>query len=565
MVQRKLTKRLGELLLEHEVITSAQLKTVLEQQRREGGRMGSHLIHMGIMTELELLGFVAEQLDLPLLDLNKVDIDKNAVKLLSEVYARRYRALVIAADDTQTRVVLSDPADLDTQDAISRQLAPRDIQLAVAPHSQLLALYDQLYRRTEDIASLAVQLGEENAPSRSLISSDILDDSEATVAKLLHSLLEDALQIGASDIHIEPEKNLLRLRMRVDGTLQETELKDIGIGPALLSRLKLMAGLDISERRLPQDGRFELNIKQKRIDVRMATMPVQAGEAVVLRLLDQSRSLQGLSGSGMPSALQQAFRRKLASPHGIILVTGPTGSGKTTTLYGALDELNIPERKIITVEDPVEYRLPRINQVQVNSKIGLTFARVLRTSLRQDPDVLLIGEIRDQETAEIAMRGALTGHLVLSTLHTNDAPGTAVRLMDMGVPGYLVASTLKGVLAQRLVRCLCLHCREPYQPELGEQQFLLHLNPAAEQGGYYQGRGCAGCNHTGYKGRVGVFEWLEINRDMADALRERDIEAFNQLVDRQDDFKTLAQSALDLAMSGQTSVQEVLRLAEWLD
>ncbi len=565
MVQRKLTKRLGELLLEHKVITPGQLEVALEQQRREGGRVGTHLVNLGIMTELELLGFVARQLNLMLLDLNQIQIDKNAVKLLSEVYARRYRALVIEADDHEATVVLSDPADLDTQDAITHLLAPREIQLAVAPHSQLLALYDQLYRRTEDIASLADQLHVESGPSLSVSHQDRFEDNEATVAKLLHSLFEDALQIGASDMHIEPEKNLIRLRMRVDGSLQETELKDVAIAPALLSRLKLMAGLDISERRLPQDGRFELTIKNRRVDVRMATIPVQAGEAVVMRLLDQSRGLQGLEHSGMPPAMQQAFRRKLASPHGIILVTGPTGSGKTTTLYEALNELNTPDRKIITAEDPVEYRMPRITQVQVNSRIGLTFARILRTSLRQDPDVLLIGEIRDQETAEIAMRGALTGHLVLSTLHTNDAPSTAVRLMDMGVPGYLVASTLKGVLAQRLVKRLCQHCRTPYQPEAGEWQFLLHLNPMADQGNYSYGRGCASCNRTGYKGRVGVFEWLEINHDMANALRERNIEEFGELVNQKEDFQTLAHSALEMAMAGKISVQEVLRLTEWID
>ncbi|GAA3530659.1 GspE/PulE family protein [Zobellella aerophila] len=565
MAQRKLTKRLGELLLEHGVISPAQLEAVLERQQRDGGRMGIHLVQMGMLSELELLGFVARQLDLPLLDLNRERIDKDAVKLLSEVYARRYRALVIAGDETSATLVLSDPADLDTQDAISHLLAPREIQLAVAPHSQLLALYDQLYRRTDDIASLAGQLHDEHAPSRTLNDGDALDDSEATVAKLLNSLFEDALQIGASDIHIEPEKTLIRLRMRVDGVLQETELKEAAIGPALLSRLKLMAGLDIAERRLPQDGRFELSIRDSRVDVRMATMPVQGGEAVVLRLLDQSRGLLGLDKAGMPPAMLAAFRRRLASPNGIILVTGPTGSGKTTTLYGALSELNTPERKIITAEDPVEYRLPRVNQVQVNGKIGLTFARILRTSLRQDPDVLLIGEMRDQDTAEIAMRGALTGHLVLSTLHTNDAPSSAVRLMDMGVPGYLVASTLKAVLAQRLVRRLCEHCREPYLPEEGERQFLLHLNPAADNARYYHGRGCAGCNHSGFKGRLGVFEWLEINHEMADALREQDIEAFNRQLAGREEFRTLAQAALDLAMDGRTSVREVLRLAEWSD
>ncbi|MGR7921717.1 GspE/PulE family protein [Zobellella denitrificans] len=565
MAQRKLTKRLGELLIEHGVISPAQLDAVLQRQQHEGGRIGTLLVQMGILSELELLGFVARQLDLPLLDLNKTQIDKQAVKLLSEVYARRHRALVIAADGSHATVVLSDPADLDTQDAITSLLAPREIQLAVAPQGQLLALYDQLYRRTDDIANLAEQLHVEHAPSRPALDAGGLDDSDATVAKLLNSLFEDALQVGASDIHIEPDQKVIRLRMRVDGLLQETELKEVGIAPALVSRLKLMAGLDIAERRLPQDGRFELKIKDSPVDVRMATMPVQHGEAVVLRLLDQSQGVRSLAQAGMPATLLGAFRRRLASPNGIILVTGPTGSGKTTTLYGALSELNTPDRKIITAEDPVEYRLPRINQVQVNAKIGLTFARILRTSLRQDPDVLLIGEMRDQETAEIAMRGALTGHLVLSTLHTNDAPSSAVRLMDMGVPGYLVASTLKAVLAQRLVRKLCEHCKVPHRLEESELQFLMHLNPEAIKGGFYHAPGCASCNHSGHKGRVGVYEWLEIGHEMADALREHDIEAFNGLVAAMPGFVTLAQSALQLALQGEIAATEVLRLAEWVD
>ena len=564
MAKHKLTKRLGELLIEHGVISSQQLDAVLQQQQNEGGRIGSLMVQMGILTELELLGFVAEQLDLPLLDLNKIKIAPQAVKLLAEVYARRHRALVIAADDSQATVALSDPADLDTQDAITHLLSPREVKLAVAPQSQLFALYDQLYRRTDDIANLAEQLQGENAPTRTIEAAG-LDDSDATVAKLLYSMFEDALQVGASDIHIEPDKTLIRFRMRVDGHLQETELKEVNIASALVSRLKIMAGLDIAERRLPQDGRFALTIKGSPVDIRMATMPVQFGESVVMRLLDQSQGIRSLDKAGMPPELLSAFRRKLASPNGIILVTGPTGSGKTTTLYGALSELNTPERKIITAEDPVEYQLSRVNQVQVNTKAGLTFATILRTSLRQDPDVLLIGEMRDQETAEIAMRGALTGHLVLSTLHTNDAPSSAIRLMDMGVPGYLVASTLKAVLAQRLVRRLCEYCKVEHPLEQSEQQFLQYLAPEHKNERFYQGAGCASCNHSGAKGRIGVYEWLEISLDMADSLREQNIERFNQLVAADDSFVTLAHSALKLALAGDIALSEVLRLSEWID
>lgn len=571
MKPRKLTKRIGELLIEHNVITPTQLDAVLQQQQLEGGRIGHLMVQMGILTEPELLGFIAEQLDLPLVDLNKVEIDSQAVKLLPEVYARRHRALVIKATDTDATVALSDPADLDTQDAIANLLAPRYVHLAVALQSQLFSLYDHLYRRTDDIVNLAGRLQGESAPRRPIIESAGLDDSDATVAKLLNSLFEDALQVGASDIHIEPDKTLIRLRMRIDGLLQETELKVVSIAPALVSRLKLMAGLDISERRLPQDGRFALTIKNNPVDVRMATMPVQYGEAVVLRLLDQTHGIRSLENAGMPPSILSAFRRKLASPNGIILVTGPTGSGKTTTLYGALSELNTPERKIITAEDPVEYQMPRVNQVQVNTRAGLTFATILRTSLRQDPDVLLIGEMRDQETAEIAMRGALTGHLVLSTLHTNDAPSSAVRLMDMGVPGYLVASTLKGILAQRLVRRLCEYCKTSHQPNQTEQQFLYYLagaqplNKPLPESTFFNGAGCASCNHTGYKGRIGVYEWLEITQEMANTLREQQIDQFNQLVAKAPNYTSLTHSALLLASNGTIPLSEVLRLSEWVE
>ena len=376
-------------------------------------------------------------------------------------------------------------------------------------------------------------------------------------------MFEDAVQVHASDIHIEPDEKVLRIRQRIDGVLHESILNEVRIAPALVLRLKLLAGLDISEKRLPQDGRFNMRVRGHEIDVRMSTMPVQHGESVVMRLLDQSAGLLSLHDTGMPDLLLQRFRRQLRRPHGMIVVTGPTGSGKTTTLYGALSELNQPGNKVITVEDPVEYRLPRINQVQVNTKIGLDFSTVLRATLRQDPDILLVGEMRDQETVEIGLRGAMTGHLVLTTLHTNDAISSALRLMDMGAPGYLVASALRAIVAQRLVRRICHYCHEEHEVEAGEMIWLTNLfGEGVRSQTFHRGRGCQSCNFTGYAGRIGVFELLELDQPMMDALRRSDPEGFARAAREHVEYRPLVAMAFDYASQGITTIDEVLRLAE---
>ena len=378
----------------------------------------------------------------------------------------------------------------------------------------------------------------------------------------MQSIFEDAVQAKASDIHIEPDEGMLRIRQRVDGVLQENVIKEKNIASALVLRLKLMSGLDISEKRLPQDGRTQVRIKGHTVDVRISTMPVQNGESVVMRLLDQSAGLLTLEQTGMPGPLLRRFRTMLQRPHGMILVTGPTGSGKTTTLYGAMSELNSPETKIITVEDPVEYRLPRINQVQVNTKIDLTFSNVLRTTLRQDPDVIMVGEMRDTETVEIGLRGALTGHLVLSTLHTNDAISSAIRLLDMGAPGYLVASSLRAIVAQRLVRRICDNCKTDYVPNEEEMFWLGNIDKSAKTATFKMGAGCQNCNQKGYRGRMGVFELLEMNEAMMDALKVSDTVAFSKAAVANPSYAPLASVALSYAKMGFTTVDEVLRLVE---
>ncbi|MEM1437185.1 MAG: GspE/PulE family protein, partial [Pseudomonadota bacterium] len=360
-----------------------------------------------------------------------------------------------------------------------------------------------------------------------------------------------------------PDESVLRIRRRIDGVLHEQVIKESRIAPALMSRLKLMAGLDISEKRLPQDGRFDIRVLNRDIDIRLSTLPQRHGESAVMRLADHSGAATNLDQIGMPPEILERFRFMTSRPSGLVLVTGPTGSGKTTTLYGGLNEMNTPDRKIITVEDPVEYELERITQVQVMTKIGLDFARVLRTALRQDPDVILVGEIRDQETAEIALRASMTGHLVLSTLHTNDAIASATRLLDIGLEGYLVASSLRGVLAQRLVRRVCENCREPATPDDQQYAWLDALlgEAQAHSLSFYSGRGCNRCHGTGYLGRLGVFELLEMNEHLANLLRSDDMLGFVSAARRRDGYRPLVLNALDLALAGETSLAEVLRLS----
>lgn len=566
----RLKMRLGDLLVQDGMITESQLQQALTDQKQNGRKLGVTLIDLGFIDEHDLLEFLARQLNIPLIELGDRKISQQVVNLIPEVQARRHRALVIEADDQMALVGMSDPADLAAVDAISQYLQPREMKLAVVPDADLLEAFDNLYRRTKDIAQFAKELQTETQDGAEFdlgaLSLDD-DDDEATVAKLLQSIFADAVQVRASDIHIEPDDRALRIRMRVDGVLQENVLTETNIANALLLRLKLMAGLDISEKRLPQDGRFNIKVRDHSIDVRVSTMPVQYGESCVMRLLDQSAGLLQLEQTGMPEHILKRVRRLIHRPYGMLIVTGPTGSGKTTTLYGALSELNQAEKKIITVEDPVEYRLPRISQVQVNSKIGLNFSNVLRTTLRQDPDIIMVGEMRDHETVEIGLRGAITGHLVLTTLHTNDSITSALRLIDMGAAPYLVGAALRGVLAQRLIRRVCDNCKTTDKPEAAELTLLRRMDPSipADGSGFVRGKGCRSCNHTGYKGRIGVFELLEMNDAMIDALRDSNMREFAQAARQSEGFKPLASVALEYAREGITSLDEVLFLAETVE
>ncbi|MBN1958778.1 MAG: Flp pilus assembly complex ATPase component TadA [Desulfuromonadales bacterium] len=562
--------RIGELLVKNGIITEDQLMGALVTQKKTGSKLGNTLIELGLVTSHQLHQFLADQLNLPFIDLKHYNYKPEIVRLLPETAARRFRAIVLNQDEKQLLVGVSDPTDIYAYDELSKILQ-QNIALAVVYENELLKALDTVYRRTQEIVTIAEELGEElsqgDANLEQLLTESDVED--APVVRLLKSLFEDAVQVGASDIHIEPDEKVLRIRQRIDGILHEQVMKEKRIAPALVSRLKLVCGLDISERRLPQDGRFNVRVKGRSVDIRLSTMPLQYGESVVMRLLDQSSGILQLEQVGMSSALLKRFRHQLHQPHGLVLVTGPTGSGKTTTLYGALNELNSFEKKIITVEDPVEYRLPRINQVQVHPKIGLDFARVLRAGLRQDPDIVMVGEMRDKETSDIALRAAMTGHLVLSTLHTNDSISTALRLIEMGAEGYVVASSLRAVLAQRLVRRICESCRQPDPLEPGTKSWLKSYRGRVdyqENGAEFKkGQGCPACNNTGYSGRIGIFELLEINFDLADALRRNDSAGFAKIAQKSPTFVSLADSALVLALEGVTSMEEVLRVAGEVD
>lgn len=565
--------RIGDLLIQNNIITEEQLMTALAEQKKTGRKLGRALIELGFVEEDKLLNLLSQQLSVPFVQLRHYQFDPELIKKLPEAQARRFRAIVLDEQQGELLIGMADPMDLMAYDEIAR-IVNQAINVAVIRESELLNTLDMVYRRTDEISSLAVELDSELQDDAFDLAALTAtgDDSDAPVVKLLQSIFEDAIQARASDIHIEPDENVMRIRQRIDGVLQEQVMKETRINAALVLRLKLMSGLNISEKRIPQDGRFNVRVKARSVDVRLSTMPTQYGESVVMRLLDQTDGILSLEKIGMPAKILSRFRVAISRPHGLVLVTGPTGSGKTTTLYSSLSELNKPEVKIITAEDPVEYRLSRITQVQVNPKVGLTFSSVLRACLRQDPDIVLVGEMRDQETAEIGLRAAMTGHMVMSTLHTNDAIGSAMRLIDMGAEPYLVASSLQGVIAQRLIRRICQNCSKEYQPTTQESIWLtsmLKKNKASTDEDissfkFMQGSGCYQCSNTGYKGRVGIYEWLEMDDACLSALRRADSDAFAAAAHNNQYYEPLEICALHSAREGITSLDEVFRVSATL-
>jgi MSHA biogenesis protein MshE len=555
--------RLGDVLVAQKAVSQDQLRIALEQQKKSGRKLGRVLVDQGFVNDEQICEAISRQLNIPYINLKFYNFNQDVVRRLPEAQSRRFRAVVLEDRRANCLVGMADPTDLFAYDELGRILQ-RDIEVAVVSEALLLQTIDRIYRRTEEISGLAKEL--ERDIGDSYVDFGALGAGvgaeEAPVVKLLQSVFEDAVQVNASDVHIEPQESKVQIRFRIDGALNPQTDADSRIGPALVLRLKLMAGLDISEKRLPQDGRLNVIVRDQKIDVRMSSMPTQYGESVVLRLLNRKATLQRLDRLGMPGDMLQRFQELLKRTAGMILVTGPTGSGKTTTLYAALAELNTVDRKILTVEDPIEYSLAGINQVQVNEKIELTFARVLRSTLRQDPDVVLIGEIRDEETAQIGLRAALTGHLVFSTLHTKDAASTPIRLVDMGAPSYMVATSVHAVLAQRLVRLICESCTEEREPDAQEGRWLESaMGPGWTGRKFRHGRGCSHCNRTGYAGRTGVYEMLEMTPDLVRAANKADPNAFIDAAHAHLKGRTLTDHALALVLAGRTTVSEAIKVA----
>ncbi len=545
-----MSQPLGELLIAAGVLDEARLRSALERQRGGNKRLGEVLLELGYVDEPTLARALAKQAGLPFVDLSKGRVAPGVLAEVPGEVAHELGVLPVLVKDGTLVVALADPLQRFALDTLEFRLG-RPVGAALAAPGALRKALEDAYGSFGETSSTA----EPDEP----VGAEEGDD--APVVRLVRRTLVDALEQRASDIHFEPAQGRLRVRFRIDGVLRIVAEHPPHLGAPLISRLKVMGSMDIAERRKPQDGRIELEIKGRRIDVRASILPSNHGETMVLRLLDRAANLIGLPELGFHADDHAWFRRLIARPNGIVLVTGPTGSGKTTTLYAALSDLNRPDVKIITAEDPVEYHIRGVNQVQVNPRIGLTFARILRAMLRSAPNVILVGEIRDVETAEVAIQAALTGHLVFSTLHTNDAPSALTRLVDMGVQPFLVSAAVQGVLAQRLVRRLCPECAESYPPERAEV-LAMGLDPARLGDAVFKRpRGCRACEGAGYRGRVGLFELLE----MDGALRERvfagtGVEALRREAEARGRLRPLLTDGARKVLAGQTSVAEVLRV-----
>ena len=550
---------LGGILVRMGLLNELQLQQALEVQARTGERLGRILVRMGLLTEEDLAKVIGVQWGCPYVSLSSTPVDRDVVRLVPQHIAARHKVLAFARNGDRLVVALVDPLNLLALDDV-RLVTGMDVEARITTEDELMQAINRYYHVGSILEQAVVP--EEEAAAEEEVSIDRLREmvDEAPVVKLVNVILDQAIREGASDIHIEPHRNGLHVRYRIDGVLHDVMSPPKNLKAALVSRIKIVANLDIAERRRPQDGRIHLKVNGRDIDLRVSTLPTLFGEKVVMRILDQSNALIRLNRLGMASDVQARWEELSSKPYGMILVTGPTGSGKTTTLYATLSKINTLDKNIITVEDPVEYQLPRINQVQVNPKAGLTFATGLRSILRQDPDVIMVGEIRDRETAEIAVQAALTGHLVLSTLHTNDAPSAFTRLVDMGIEPFLITSSVIGVLAQRLCRTICPKCKEAYRPpreavrrlseELADEQDLV----------LYRGAGCDACRQTGYRGRTGVYELLGVT----DRIRERVVQRASaseiREVARQEGFRTMREDGIRKVLEGITTIEEILRV-----
>jgi len=558
-------KRLGDLLVEGGLITPAQLQNALQEQKRTGERLGQILVNLGYITEDTLGEFLGTQLGIPYVSLENYVLDPRVVNLIPENIARTYQLVAIACNNTSLTVAMADPLNIFAMDEVRKRTSLQVAPVVGIP-SEIRKVIDQYYGASASVEEVIKGIDLESVGVGEEIRLEQLQRiaEETPVIKLVNLIIMQALRDRASDIHIEPAGDSLRIRFRIDGILHEVMNLPRRLHPAVVSRIKIMANLDIAEKRVPQDGRIEMKVQSREIDLRVATLPTIFGEKVALRLLDKSSLLIGLELLGMSPETLVRFDSLIVRPYGIILVTGPTGSGKTTTLYAALSKINTVEKNIITIEDPVEYQLKIINQIQVNPKAGITYANALRSVLRQDPDIIMIGEIRDRDTADIAIHAALTGHLVFSTLHTNDAVGAITRLIDMGVEPFLIASAVIGVLAQRLVRVNCSRCKENYQPSADTLQ-SVGLVPSQVAMTFSRGKGCGECKGTGYRGRTGIFELISMNNQLRELIVSRTPGDTLRQAAMAGGMVVLRQDGLRKGQQGITTIEEVLRVTQAID
>lgn len=550
---------LGGILVRMGFLNELQLEQALEVQARTGERLGRILVRMGLITEEDLAKAIGVQWGYPYVSLSSTPVDPEVVRLVPQHIASRHKVLAFQRNGDRLVVALVDPLNLLALDDV-RLVTGMDVEARITTEDELMQAINKHYH-VGSILDQAV-VTEEEATGEEEVSLDRLREmvDEAPVVKLVNVILDQAIREGASDVHIEPHRNGLHVRYRIDGVLHDLMSPPKNLKAALVSRIKIVANLDIAERRKPQDGRIHLKVDGRDIDLRVSTLPTMFGEKVVMRILDQSNALISLNRLGMASHTQAQWEELASKPYGMILVTGPTGSGKTTTLYATLSKINSLDKNIITVEDPVEYQLPRINQVQVNPKAGLTFATGLRSILRQDPDVIMVGEIRDRETAEIAVQAALTGHLVLSTLHTNDAPSAFTRLIDMGIEPFLITSSVIGVLAQRLARTICSKCKEAYRPPREAVRRLSEELADEEELVLYRGAGCDACRQTGYKGRTGVYELLVVTDRIRELVVRRASASEIREAARSEGFRTMRDDGIRKVLEGVTTIEEILRV-----
>ncbi len=566
------SRRLGDLLVREGLIDNEQLARALQEQKGSNDKLGSILVKLSFVTEENLIAFLSRQYGIQSITLSQLDIDPDILKLVPEQIARKYEVLPVKLQGNTLTLAMGDPTNVFALDDVGFMTNLQVIP-AVASQAAIRQAIDRSYDSKDggiaDIvsemegAAADVELveGDEEAAASKVDVFELKESAdEAPVVRLINMILVDAIRRGASDIHLEPYEKVFRVRFRVDGVLHEIMTPPKRLEAALTSRVKIMASLDIAERRLPQDGRIKLRFNQREIDFRVSTLPTIFGEKTVMRILDKDSLQLDLTMLGFDSWSLEQFTKAIHNPYGMILITGPTGSGKTTTLYSAIHTINSPDINIMTAEDPVEYNLRGVNQVQINEEIGRTFASALRAFLRQDPDVILVGETRDLETAQIGIRAALTGHLVLTTLHTNDCPSTVARLLDMGIPPFLVSSSLTLILAQRLGRKVCKDCKQPYDADEETLVPYGHVPQGLGKISFYKGKGCATCNFTGMKGRVAIYEVMPINQDIRDLIiRNAPAVEIGEAAQRQG-MRTLRQNALQKVIDGGMTIEEVLRV-----